>query len=485
MVARSVWFNQGDCVQVLGQPEPSREVLATFAASPAIPDDNPMTANLPGPDDSRPAGEPLRELTLGRSRPASDTSNRPEPRSSPIDKGAADLESIAAHCRAKADAARWAAERQRRIREQYGWTDEGAPADPAIVEWAEKLTDSFYWANAADASGLPDIALLDHVAGCFETVAEALAFVKDERDRHGGLERALKLLAEAQSSLRQSLRNLRAPDDADQLAVYEWLRATAARHRIFLQHFMRADEHADPADWTGLLARIETAAGSRPQSQRQRALLDHLRDRLRQIGDQGERTSPDRQAVIRAVEDILDAGVAPSNRELRDLILPVIDKLPEQDGLPPGCRLVLRELDRYLATRQPAPSATAAPEPTGEVQQAARLLSGRSVVLIGGIRRPAVQKMLRAALGLDDLIWIETKEHQSIGRFEPVVARADVALVLLAIRWSSHAFGDVKQFCDQYGKPLVRLPAGYSPNQVAAQIITQAASQLGGKSPGS
>jgi hypothetical protein len=122
--------------------------------------------------------------------------------------------------------------------------------------------------------------------------------------------------------------------------------------------------------------------------------------------------------------------------------------------------------------------------PTDEVEQAARILSGRSVVLIGGVRRPDAQKMLRAALGLKDLVWIETKEHQSIGRFEPAVARADVALVLLAIRWSSHAFGDVKQFCDQYGKPLVRLPGGYSPNQVAAQIITQAGDQLGGKSPG-
>jgi hypothetical protein len=52
-------------------------------------------------------------------------------------------------------------------------------------------------------------------------------------------------------------------------------------------------------------------------------------------------------------------------------------------------------------------------------------------------------------------------------------------LVLLAIRWSSHAFGDVKQFCDRHGKPLVRLPGGYSPNQVAAQILAQGSEQLG------
>jgi hypothetical protein len=85
---------------------------------------------------------------------------------------------------------------------------------------------------------------------------------------------------------------------------------------------------------------------------------------------------------------------------------------------------------------------------------------------------------LRRALGLKDLVWIETKEHQAIDAFEPLIARADVALVLLAIRWSSHAFGDVKQICDLHAKLLVRLPGGYNPNQVAAQVLSQSSAQL-------
>jgi hypothetical protein len=101
-------------------------------------------------------------------------------------------------------------------------------------------------------------------------------------------------------------------------------------------------------------------------------------------------------------------------------------------------------------------------------------------VLIGGIRRRGPQRLLKTALGLAELIWIETKEHQSITAFEPAVARPEVSLVLLAIRWTSHVFGEVKQFCDRYGKPLVRLPGGYSPNQVAAQILAQSSGQLGG-----
>jgi hypothetical protein len=53
-------------------------------------------------------------------------------------------------------------------------------------------------------------------------------------------------------------------------------------------------------------------------------------------------------------------------------------------------------------------------------------------------------------------------------------------VVLLAIRWSSHSFGEVKDFCDRYGKLLVRLPAGYNPNQVAVQILQQIGNRLNG-----
>ncbi len=52
-------------------------------------------------------------------------------------------------------------------------------------------------------------------------------------------------------------------------------------------------------------------------------------------------------------------------------------------------------------------------------------------------------------------------------------------MVLLAIRWSSHSFGDVKAFCDRHGKPLVRLPGGYGAHQVASQILAQCGGRLG------
>ncbi len=87
------------------------------------------------------------------------------------------------------------------------------------------------------------------MGGCFETVAEASSLMADAGCRRGAVERALPLLAETRSMLRQALHRLQAPDDPDQLAAYEWVRGTTARHRIYLKRFMRADDQADPSRW--------------------------------------------------------------------------------------------------------------------------------------------------------------------------------------------------------------------------------------------
>ena len=100
------------------------------------------------------------------------------------------------------------------------------------------------------------------------------------------------------------------------------------------------------------------------------------------------------------------------------------------------------------------------------------------MVLIGGDRRPYAEQSLKEAFGLRELFWITTREHESNDGFGPYIARPDVALVLLAIRWSSHSYGDVRVFCERHGRPLVRLPAGYNANQLASQILEQCSERL-------
>jgi hypothetical protein len=291
------------------------------------------------------------------------------------------------------------------------------------------------------------------------------------------LERILPLVAEAQSALRAALKKLGAPDDAEQVETFEWIKVTAARHHVYLKRFMRADDLADPAGWSHLLARIEATAASGQLSRQQASEVERIREHSKRI-EAGEDTENEWRTVIQMVDQLVGDGVPPSNREIRNVLLSVIEDLPERNELPGGFRRVLREIDRYLARRPRAAGESILHAPLGEIADAADLLRDRSVVLIGGTRRREAQESLRRALGLSELIWIETKEHQSIDSFEPVIARAEVAVVLLAIRWSSHAFGDVRHFCDRHGKPLVRLPGGYSPNQVAAQILAQCSGKL-------
>ncbi len=433
--------------------------------------EEPRAAKDQGPQEP----EPLHELTLGRSRPAPPETELP--RMDAIDEGP-DLGEIEARCRLKAEGARLAASRLRRI--GAGGAPGGDQGDPEVAGWADRFVDAFYFMDAGDSSPTPDIALLNDLGGCFEALAGASALARDISCHGGRLEKALHLLAEAQSAVRSALGRLQAPDEPDQVAAYEWVREAAARHRVFIRRYLRADDLADPGGWPDLLARIESQGGGDPQARRQRHRIERLRHHLEAVSRGGD-ADQDWQDVVDAVDEMVDEGLPPSSKDLRDLLLPVIDDLPDRDDLPEGFRLVLREIDRFLASRQSSTETPVAPEPTAEVLEARRLLGGKGVVLIGGMCRPEAREALEAALGLGELVWVETKEHQAVSTFEPAIARPEVALVMLAIRWSSHAFGEVRRHCDRHGKPLVRLPGGYGPNQVAAQIIDQCGERLKGE----
>ena len=116
-----------------------------------------------------------------------------------------DLASLEARCRRKAEAARWVAESQRRIREGAEFHGAGDPLDQEMAGWAGKLTDGFYWMSSQQASDSTEISILDDIAGCFDTLAEGLALVQETQGRGKNFEQALKYLAEAQSAARRGL----------------------------------------------------------------------------------------------------------------------------------------------------------------------------------------------------------------------------------------------------------------------------------------
>ncbi|WP_337176774.1 hypothetical protein [Paludisphaera sp.] len=465
-------------IAVLTATERPEAVAAPAAEEAAADDREPEPAPPPSP---RP---PLPELTLGRA-PAPAPPPPPAEIRAERETADDDLPGIEARCRLKAEGLRWAARRRGMGDEGADYAFEIAPRDRDILDRA-RAANCYLWMNTPDFAVPSDPSPLEDAAGCFEAVADAVGLVRGllpdiERDRRF-FEPALDLLAEAQSALRVAVERLGVAKDREQYAAYDWLRGIAAREQIYIRRYMRIDDPAPPSGHPGIQARIERLDAGFQETLRQgkarKSLLSKARYHARRVaGDAGD--AHDWAKIAESVDALIAGGEPPSSVEIREILLPILERMPDLGEPPRNLRLVLREIDRYLAARRPAAEAAPAPEPpTPEVVEAARLLRGKSVVLIGGARRPESHEAIARAFDLKELNWIETREHESIAHFEHSVARPDVALVILAIRWSSHSFGDVKEFCDRHGKPLLRLPRGYSPNQVAHEVLGQCSERL-------
>jgi hypothetical protein len=479
---RAVWERVGDLVktdaELRGRVRSLAELLLKVTAGPEpVP---PIRPPAPPPDLPRP---PLPPITFHLPKP--------EPPSTPavvqrLPLDDACLPDIEARCRLKAEACRWVG---RRHADRSDWRDDSEPTDRPLIDRAKELPDCFLWMlHRADAR--EDAAGYDLLAGSFDAAADAtnlLQLAAEQPDRGALLGEAIQLAAEAQSMIRAAVGAIdRGYIDNDQIKLYIWLRESAAERGTLIRRYLKREDPADPTDWPGLRERIAELARrfrrGRDRDKRRRELFNQARYHLRRIhADAGGEHLHDWNKLVAAVAELVDGGLPASNVELRDLVLPVADDIPDDLPLPKNVELVLREIDRYLALRPAGAAAVAVAEPpTEDVRKAGKLLRGRSLVMIGGERRPEAAAALEAAFGLDELIWENTREHQTHTVFEASIARKDVAAVVLAIRWSNHGFGEVKEYCDKYDKPLVRLPAGFNPNQVAYHLLRQVGDRLAG-----
>jgi hypothetical protein len=393
-------------------------------------------------------------------------------------------------CRLKAEGARWAAKRRRLIKGGADFETEVEPHDTAIIARAKALPNCFLWMCHPSVPPPNDLTLYDHLAGSFEAAAAAVNLLHHAVNTpgidQGTLEQALHLGAEAQSALRIAVADVGGNPDSDQARLFSWLRSAGATHAIWISRFMRQDDPADPANWPQLQERIrqfdDVVHRYQDRDKRTRKQINKLKYHLKRIKDAPQDDhGNDWKTIIETVTGLVLDGVPPSNKEVRDLLMDSLDEMPdmEQDKTK-EFRLVETAIDNYQASAPSRPVAAATERVAPEVLRAAELIGGRSVMLIGGVRRPAAAEALSEALNLKELIWVEGRD-QTYTSFEPQVANPDVALVVLAIRWSRHGFGEVKEYCQKYGKPLVRLPGGYNPNQVAYHIVHQVGDRLAGK----
>jgi len=398
-----------------------------------------------------------------------------------------DLRLVAQRARLKAESCRWAITRRRRLAERADFDTLIKPTDVTILARARALPNCYVWPLDPYAN-LPSDAELDMAAACYENLAAAAELTEEIRqalpEDDAFREESYVLLAEAQSAVRAVMAPLSSRPDQDQNDAFLWLRRRTFEDQVLIPRYMRRDDVADPSASNLVAQRLTELRlryeGLRQMTRQRQQLLNKARFHARKVADAaGADALDDWQALISAAEGLVNEGVPPSDTELRELLLPILDAMPPDVPYGGAFERVLAEIDRYIASREPErPETMPAAATSPAVTRVADLLRGRVVVMIGGERRPHAQAALERDFELRELRWVATRPHQSIADFESHVARPETALVLLAIRWASHSFEGVADMCARYGKPFVRLPAGYGSNQVAVQILDQASAEL-------
>lgn len=227
------------------------------------------------------------------------------------------------------------------------------------------------------------------------------------------------------------------------------------------------------------------AAGTGPFAPRieARRLLKWAHEVARLIRAAREAVDEHYRLLMALVTEIIARGIRPGDPRLRALLLPIAGRFADLLGVPKHFQSVLKVVCRHqMKRRRGSEQMRSTRKPTPVVAAVAKLLEGRSIVMIGGQRNQTAERKLQDALGLKSVYWIETREHQSLRGIESAIGRPEVAAVALLIKLSSHSFGpQIQKNCRRLGTPLVRLKAGYNANQVAKQILKQCGKRLQAK----
>ncbi|MFN0131156.1 MAG: hypothetical protein ACKVW3_01270 [Phycisphaerales bacterium] len=398
-----------------------------------------------------------------------------------------DLGVVAQRCSLKARACEAAAKRalattpdeRRRAQERV---DELIPA-------AKALPDCFLWMFSTDYRVTP--ADLGVMRPCFENLALACGVVtRTPKKDVAEYKEAVTLLAEAQSALRKALQDgwITTPD-RDQNDVFFWLRNATQTERIFVERHMKLDDPADPKQWEGLRGRLQeldrkSRAGDNRSREAKKALTK-LRFHAAKIANAPtEDHEHDWKVVQESAAKLGEYGIVPGDDRLSDALEDVL-RVPEAKwGVPEEGRGVLRAVRELTEAESEGEAggskAQAARTESAAVKRVREWLRGRRAVLIGGERYPHAAARIQRDFGLAELHWLELTEHGRTAPIHPPIADPETAVVWAVIRLTGHLFMDeAAEACRTYGRPLVRLPGGYNPSQIAEQTIAQASGAFG------
>lgn len=427
-----------------------------------------------------------------------------------------DLNLISERARLKAEGVRWAWTRERRIHAGADFMREIQPNDQSLVHRAKSLSNCYMWMNDPFGPRLTDQHQMETLAGCFETLSEAVSLVKEVMpDRHKQpdlVKQALTYMAQSQSALRMIVRQVYDRDDQDQMESYQWLRRITQVERIYLSRYMRLDDPADPNDWVMIHEAVNRIV---QQLDETRQTNTEIKKQIRKLAYETSQIAhlpadlalPRWEIVFTTIEDLLDLGMSPSHPDMINPLLHIAPSIPEEVEVPDSCSTVwnyvvsvldekkqtdesakglrsrvepgLRSVTQSLKTR-----ATELPE-TPEIDSTTLIkdrLRGRSIVLVSGEVREPARRALQKELELKELIWFSLSGPEDMMDLKAEISSPDVILVMVSPKAAEKAREELFQVCDAAGKPLVRLSIGYGPSTVLSAIVNQASDRISGGS---
>lgn len=391
-----------------------------------------------------------------------------------------DLELIRTRCLLKAEGCRAAIDR--RAATGTATEQEQVRRIGALITQGKQLDNCYLWmVNRAKPQA--DDQTLQMIAATYENLASAAQCCErvPAESRADRRTRVLLLLAEAQSALRVGLTHtwLSMPDK-DQDDAFRYLDNSTTYEQVFIARHMKLSDPADPAAWQDLRDRIAAFTKELDQdeelSKATRATVNRVRHHAKAIAaDPGADHSHDWGKIDAALVALSAAGRG-RDPEVMNLLRPVAGIAPRGEQYP--------ALERVLGNMAPEPEAVeeegnAADRYSADVARVRGMLRGARVVIIGGERREDAVVRIREAFELSELEWVMLPEHGSTAPAEAPIRRTDTRLVLLLIRLAGHLHTEeVSLYCERHGKPLIRLPAGYNPERIAAEILQQASGKL-------
>ena len=336
---------------------------------------------------------------------------------------------------------------------------------------------------------------------CLASLIEMAGYIFTERGKNAKfvsrlLHDFLYLFAESQNSVRVEGEKSGVVA-TEQTIAFKWLKHTCSEdgEQILIERFMRLEDRADPTKNPDLAKRVLRQYRQLAIIRKSEQTFSDLKrccGELLQLSENADPglTLPLWNRVNDLVKQLISAGIKTSETKLREVLLAIIDNLPEatisDDGVvqPDGVeisdefRQVIDSIHEYLATQPDSAATPTFEEATPEVARARELLAGKTLVVIGGVCKPHAAQRLKRQLKLGSVRWLEATKQDRVSEFRAALNGASV--VVLITRLIGHKHNDVRQMCSDAGIPWVqtRHSSGYSVNQIAAAILEQASEQL-------